>query len=162
MTRSLLGVLAVAGLGLTALCDKPKPQPTPSPTATATPAPTPEPTATPSDCPPVEEARVRIRCGRFSDWQDGEQWDCEPLYLGQVILPEGDPRRAECDLAAVGGTAPEYLLDGVTGSLRIAPRVDRDGNVRPFRFALYGTGTGRLVCLVGDGHDACAGRAVSR
>lgn len=155
MTRSLLGVLAVAGIGLTAFCDKPKPQPTPSPSATV--APTPEPTPTPYRCPEVEQARVKIVCGDFSMWEDGRRWDCTPKYLGAPILPESDPHRAACDLEAVGGVAPEYILDGTIGTLRLVARAKN-----PFQFVLYGQGSARLVCLVGDGHDACSGRAVSQ
>lgn len=154
MRPFLLAGGLLCGAAVLGGCPAPKPQPTPNPTPTATATPVPEPTVAP--CPEIVPALVKIRCGRFSDWQDGEQWDCEPTYFGQKILEEGDPDRARCDLEAVGGERPDYELGEPTGDLRIGPRTN------PFRFALYGHGEAALHCFVADGHDACAGRKVSR
>ena len=172
MSRSLFAGAVVAWLVGLAWCDAPKqppaPQPspsasaTPSPAATPAPVPTPPPTPEPDACPVVDPALVRVACRRFSDWTDGpsgavgEQWDCSPKFGPGEILPEEHPLRARCDLEAVGGRRPAYALADVTGDLRIGPRTN------PFRFALYGHGSARLVCIVGDGHDACMGRTVSR
>lgn len=157
MTRSLMGVLAVAGIGLTALCDKPRPEPIPSPTATVEPTapPTAVPTPTPYECPAFDPAKLRLPCGPHAERGDGQTvWDCTLKYNGQPYMPEGDPHALECQLQAMQGR-PEFMLVGASGDLQLVRRENS------FQFNLKGSGTGYLSCRVGE-FDPCQSQAVSR
>jgi len=83
-------------------------------------------------------------------------YDCTPKAHGQPILPEGHPERWACELEAMGGAAPVYLVQTTTGALELS-YVDN-----PMQFKITGAGQGVVTCTVPAVSQALCNTAVSR
>jgi hypothetical protein len=82
-------------------------------------------------------------------------WDCTPKINGGPVRPEGDPERAACEAAAMGGR-PVYAVTGAGLSIELV--------ANPMQFILRGSGSGSLSCTVPKtgATDLCRSTSVSR
>ncbi len=93
----------------------------------------------PAECPVVTCSVSEIL---FKLHQPGQGlWDGTPKCPdGQPVLPEGDPHRAACEKAAMGGAWPTYHLEGTGISLELVEN--------PMQFKITGSGSGVVTCVV--------------
>ncbi len=105
----------------------------------------------PVECPNVPCTVSEILCKLHQAGQG--LWDCTPKCPGGApVLPEGDPSRAACEKAAMGGAYPTYRLEQANG-------ITLEEVENPMQFRIRGVGSGVVKCVIpaSNGANICKG-----